>query len=133
MQDRYLQVGESTKRLIAEYEQHGRIIVAYDFDGTVHDYHGVGDTFPMIIQLLKDLREFATFIVYTCSDEERYPEIRAYLSQNGIPFDTINENVITLNHSKSSKLYYNILLDDRAGLRESYQTLKEFLEYMKTR
>ena len=52
-------------------------------------------------------------------------EILAYLSANDIPYDTINEDIISFG---GRKVYYNLLLDDRAGLREVYDLLTRFLK-----
>lgn len=128
MEDRYLKKSSTASRLLEDYKKHGSIIVAYDYDGTVHDYHGVGDTYPRVVGLLRKLRPYCKFIVYTCSPEERYSEIEAYLDKYDIPFDTINRNIVELNNNSNSKLYYNILLDDRAGLSDCVGVLEWFLK-----
>lgn len=128
MEDRYLKISNVVSRLLDEYRKYGSIIVAYDYDGTIHDYHGVGDTYPKVIDLIRKLRPYCKLIVYSCSPEERYQEIEDYLNSNEIPYDTINRNIIELNSSESSKLYYNILLDDRAGLSECVKVLEWFLK-----
>lgn len=131
MEDRYLSRNNAVNRLVDEYHKYGSIIVSYDYDGTVHDYHGVGDTYPRVYKLLRDLRDYARFIVYTCSPSDRYPIIREYLKANDLPFDKINENIVKLNDNPKAKLYYNILLDDRAGLGECVDILEEFLTIIK--
>lgn len=62
-------------------------------------------------------------VVFSASQEERYPYIADYLIQNNIPFDAINEDVLTEKRKPTRKLYYNILLDDRAGLGSAYTAL----------
>ena len=47
--------------------------------------------------------------------------IKEDLKNRKIPFDLINENPLM----KTRKPYYNILLDDRAGLKESFYNLKK--------
>lgn len=131
MNDRYMFHKNVVDRLVREYYQHGVIVVSYDYDGTVHDYHKQGDTYTNIMKLLRDLKPYAKFIVYTCSPYERYDEIGNYLEDYDIPFDTINENIIKLNNNDNAKLYYNILLDDRAGLESAYFALVDFIEIIK--
>ena len=50
--------------------------------------------------------------------------------ENYIPFDAINENPPFFK-SKSRKIYYNELLDDRAGLRESFERLLKLYNEIK--
>lgn len=125
--DFYLNEQNVYNRLEKEYKQFGKIIIAYDFDDTVHDFHKLGHKYDEIINLLKRWKEYAYFIVYTASKEERYNSIKEYLNSYNIPFDEINENIKLKNIPQGKKLYYNILLDDRAGLKESYEVLKKLI------
>lgn len=135
--DMYLDRERAIKRLIKEIERYGKIVVAYDFDGTVHNFHGGNniDDYKKVIDLLRELNRYdvAEFVVYTCSEENRYEYIERYLSENKIPFDYINDvpDELKVKLPKGKKMYYNILLDDRAGLKESYEILKEVLLYIK--
>lgn len=124
--DPFLNIDRVKARLMDEYRRHGQIIVAYDFDDTVFDYHGRGETYTEVAELLRRLSPYARFIVFTSCSEEKNKEIAEYLSENDIPFDAINEDIIT--KFKGRKIYYNILLDDRAGLREVFDTLNWFLK-----
>lgn len=127
MNDPYTSLRRCRVRLNDEYKKHGKIIVAYDFDGTVYDFHGEGYKFPRVIDLIQRVRPYAHLVVYTASKEERFPFIKQYLRDNNIPFDAINETPIGLNVPQGGKLYYNILLDDRAGLESALDTLEYFL------
>lgn len=125
--DYFLNKHNVLDRLEREYFKHKKIIIAYDFDDTVYDFHNKGRSYDNVIALLKSFKNYAYFIVYTASEESRYPAIKKYLIDNDIPFDTINENIPSLNIPKGKKLYYNILLDDRAGLESAYNTLQSLL------
>ena len=46
----------------------------------------------------------------------------------GIVLDSINKNPIPMPYGNHGKIYYNILLDDRAGLGQAYDTLTELLK-----
>ncbi|MEG1311996.1 MAG: hypothetical protein RR942_01195 [Romboutsia sp.] len=124
--DYFLNSDNVYERLKSEYNKHGKLIVAVDFDDTLYDFHNKGRSYDDVIGLLRGLKEHVYIIIYTASKKERYPEIKRYLKENQIPFDTINENIKDINVPKGGKLYYNILLDDRAGLKESYEILNRF-------
>lgn len=118
-------------RLVKEWNQHGKIIIAYDFDNTVYDYHNEGHSYDDVISLLKECKEFGAYlIVFTAKEESEYPEMIHYLNSIELPFDAINEN-LSITPFKGRKIYYNILLDDRAGLSSAYKDLKEALNKMK--
>lgn len=123
--DRYLDDNNVLDRLLREFCTHGEIIVAYDFDNTVFDFHNDGDMYFDVVLLLKKLKKYAKLIVFTASKEGRYEFISNYLLTNEIPYDTINEDII---NAGARKIYYNILLDDRAGLSSAYKTLNKFLD-----
>ena len=129
--DFFLNNGNVTERLINEWRKHGKIIIAYDFDNTVFDYTGVGATFHDVVSLLQECRKYAHFIVFTSCEDKKLPMIEKYLKDNEIPFDTINENLPFIPFT-GRKVYYNILLDDRAGLSSAYEALKEALGVIKS-
>ena len=49
--------------------------------------------------------------------------VEGYLRENNIPYDSINEDPAFIK-IPGKKVYYNILLDDRAGLPSAYKALK---------
>lgn len=120
MQDRYLNQSESIKRLVEDYKKYNNLFIAFDFDNTVYDYHKVGDTFPNLEKLLRFLKSNNfTLILFTGNEGNKLEEIIEYCKNHGYEPNYINDNPIM----KTRKPYYNILLDDRAGLSEAYQTL----------
>lgn len=120
MEDRYLDLHENVNRLVNDYRTHGNIFVAFDFDNTVFDYHSMGDTFPKIENLLLDLKaRGVSLILFTGNEGERLSKIISHCKERGYEPNYINENPIM----KTRKPYYNILLDDRAGLGDTYKTL----------
>lgn len=128
MEDRYLNISECTKRLYNEYLKYNNIFVAFDFDNTVFDYHKVGDTFPKVESLLRELKELGiTLILFTGNEGDKLVNIVEYCKNNGYEPTFINENPIM----DTRKPYYNILLDDRAGLNDAYQTILLTLNFIK--
>lgn len=128
--DYYLRNSNAIKRLTEEWKKKGKIIIAYDFDETVYDFHKKGRTYKNVIELLKRCQKFgAYFIVFTCCGDSEYDKITNYLNQNNLPYDQINENVDFIEYT-GRKVYYNIFLDDRAGLSASYKTLLKTIKIM---
>ncbi len=121
--DYYLNNRNVIARLVKEWKEHGDLIISYDYDNTVFDYGNHGHTYNDVIRLLKRCKKIgAKFIVFTCCGEEKYPDIIKYLNENNIPFDKINENVDGISFG-GSKVYSNLLLDDRAGLQSAFDAL----------
>ena len=111
-------------RLLKEFEQHGKLIIAVDFDNTLFDYHKEGNSYDIVINLLRRLKKIGMeIIIWTGSAKSRYDFIREYLNENNIPFDRINENPVFFK-SDSPKIFYSILLDDRAGLNSACRVLE---------
>ena len=81
-------------------------------------YIGGGNTFS----LLKDLKDSGSF-----------EKIKEYLKNNDIPCDAFNENIDFMMHKYGHmrKVYFNILLDDKAGLGQAYRILKTFLDWVR--
>lgn len=127
----YLNLENQINRLLEDYKKHGKLIVAYDFENTVFDYDKKVIDFSKIIELLRECEKLGFYlIVYTCSGQDKYPFIKNFLDKNNIPYDFINKNIPSIN-STSNKLFYNILLDDRAGLESAYLTLYNTIELIK--
>ena len=128
--DVYLSDYPAIQRLVREWVEHDELIIAYDYDNTVFDYHETGQTFDYMIDLLKRCDKIgAKFIVYSCSPKERHPEMRDYLKSIGLRADYINEPHVELADG-SGKIFFNILLDDRAGLRSAFIVLDRAADVM---
>jgi hypothetical protein len=128
MTDRYLSDKECIDRLLNEWEKYGLLVIAFDFDNCVFDYHDRGDKYDNVIALLRKVKKMGCHLVcFTSCDDSRFPDIKKYLNDNDIPFDSINETPDFIPF-KGRKVYYNILLDDRAGLLSAYTVLNEVAE-----
>lgn len=121
--DYYLNKENTYKRLLEEYEEHNSLVVAYDFDNTVYDFHKKGWKFDDVVNLLRKLKSLNCYLIVFTANEEMEMVVN-YLVENNIPFDGINENPPFFK-STSRKIYYNILLDDRAGLKECFDDLNK--------
>lgn len=112
------------KRLLEEYYKYGKLIVAFDFDNTIYDYHNNGGDYSEVIQLLQDCSKLG-FELVLFTTEEDYDKLLSKIHKVDRILDSFNFRVNSSSiFSKAKKPYYNILLDDRAGLEESYEILK---------
>ena len=128
-QDPFMSKEKVKDRLRNEFKKYGQLIIAFDFDYTVHNFHGEDYTYSFVTELLRGWRPYAKLIVFSASPETRYPYMKEYLDNKGIPFDVINDEVLERNYTR--KIYYNVFLDDRAGLGETAEILFELLEEIK--
>lgn len=125
MTDPYLITSQCAKRLLKEYERHPKLILAVDYDSTVFPYGHPDDTHEHVLSLVKEAQRRGFYIVlFTASAPERFPAMRAFMAAQGITVDSINENPIPLPFGHHGKIYYNLLLDDRAGLGQACETLE---------
>lgn len=131
MQDPFLIPGASYDRLLTEYDKHGSLVVGVDFDGTLHDYHKEGHTYPKLFKLLDDLSSIGcTIIVWTAYPDLNY--VRKFMDENDLPCDGINSDGIGLPWT-SRKPFYSVTLDDRCGLLQTYNELDQLAYTIKNR
>jgi hypothetical protein len=117
-------------RLKQDYLVHKSLFVAFDYDNTVFDFHNQGINYDEIIEILRICKSLGfTLILFTGNEGEKLEVIKQDLKNREIPFDLINENPLM----KTRKPYYNILLDDRAGLKESYNNLKRLIDEIRNK
>lgn len=129
--DEFLKPNAALDRLIYEYKTYGYLCVGYDFDNTVSPFGDSKATYNQVIQLIKDLRAniVCRLVCWTANPNIDY--VTKYLIENEIPYDGINSDGIQVNW-KCRKPIFSALLDDRAGLKETYECLVDFLEIVKT-
>lgn len=112
------------ERLIEQYKKQDKLIIAYDFDDTVkpmycYDCSDVQSTIRKLKQQLN-----AYFIVFTANSD--IEGVKKYLAEYALPYDSINENAPFVPY-KEGKVFYNVLLDDKAGLGEVVNTLEQLV------
>jgi len=115
------------KILSDEWIEHDNIIIGVDFDDTIKPWREDITDHDEVISLLKKAQASnGIIIIYTGSPESRYDEIREYCKRIGIRISKINENVI-VPFGDNRKIYCNIYLDDRSGLKEAMHILDSAL------
>ena len=111
-------------RLEKEWRKYGRIIIACDFDDTVHPWSFKDFEFQQVIDLVIKAQTIgALFVIFTAGKPERFEYMTKFLTEKGIRVDSVNKNPVELPYGNHSKVYANIFLDDRAGLMESLSIL----------
>jgi hydroxymethylpyrimidine pyrophosphatase-like HAD family hydrolase len=116
-------------RLVEQYKKHGKLIIAFDFDDTVFPYSHQVDT-PITRRTRKVLRmakeQGHTLVCFTCRGS--IADVKMYCDFKKISFDYFNDCPLKLGNGK---IFYNILLDDKAGLREALTELETALYTIK--
>ena len=121
MEARYFQNKEIVAKLLEQYKKHQNLIVAIDFDDTIYP-NVLKDTCKQVISLARRISKLGfTIILFTCRENEQLDWAVSLTKALGINVTYVNE-CPTLN---SRKPYYNILLDDKAGLGQAYECLLE--------
>ena len=131
------------------YKEHGNVIVAFDFDNTVFDYHNKGLDFSQVIELLKECENLEfPLICLTSNTGKRVDFIDHYIKEvlginstayKGVNVQAVKEEERTdffipyagCSSDKYTKPYFNILLDDKAGLGDAYRTLRKLVNNIK--
>lgn len=124
MNDPYFDTQTCCERLFNTWSKYGKLIVAFDFDDTIYDYHKKGHRYSRVINLLQRCSDLGfTMILFSCK------ETSAELNNCADHCQIMGINVDYMNYSPilglSRKPFYSILLDDKAGLGQAYQILFE--------
>lgn len=123
------------ERLVNEWLEHDKIIIAVDYDDTIFPWksstQGQCDSRINLIKWCKTIGAY--IMIHTCSDPDRYEEITVYCKSHGLEIDSINKNPIELPYGNSGKPYYNWQLCDRSGLSYAVEVLREAAEEVITR
>lgn len=120
----------ATMRLIEEYNKYKRLIIGFDFDNTIYDYHHNDGNYSEIICVLQMAKKHGFILcLYTTEEDPQKLEPKLdWCRQFGITPDYINESPVM---SKAKKPYFNLLLDDRAGLESAYESLFQLLKFIR--
>lgn len=132
---RFQTVNERVEDLLSRWEKHGALIIAVDFDDTIYNYSK--NPILNFEPLHKLLRECVALknkvVIYTARNKSRWHEVIEFCNDIDLKISGINEDVIPLSEENKTcgKIYYNILLDDKAGLMQAYLILKETIRRIK--
>lgn len=111
-------------RLLSEYDSGREIIIAFDFDDTVYGTYDKNDKHTKVIDILLWAQELGfKLLLFTVREGLELEFAIKYVEGLGLNPTYVNENP----NIKSRKPFFNILLDDRCGLKQSYECLHQFL------
>ena len=117
----------ATTRLLKEHKEHGGLIIAVDFDNTIYDYHAAGADYSEVIDLVKRaIRLEHKIFIFTANQDHDFVIAQCLAIGLGV----LPINTSEMDHLfPSRKPFYNILLDDRAGLASTMVSLTTVLDF----
>lgn len=95
------------------------MIIAIDFDGTIHSgqWPAIGEPLPGAKEAINNLRaEGHYIIIWTCREGQQQTEMVNWLLQQGIGFDRVNDHEprnLTVYGSDSRKVYAHVYINDK--------------------
>lgn len=121
------------ERLVREWKKERKIIISVDYDSTISYWPSIENQEDIeraikLIQLAYAIGAYIT--IFTASDIEKFEEIQSHCEKIKIPVHSINSNPISLPYGNHGKIYYNINLCDRSGLREALDILDQAIDIM---
>jgi hypothetical protein len=120
--------------LINDYKEHGNIIVAFDFDDTIQPSKG-GISCEPVVKLLQVCSALGfTMICYTARTlNSDINMVKDTCKKLNIKCDYVNEESDAIKaereYEHDNKIFYNIFLDDRAGLVSAFEILLGFVNW----
>lgn len=122
----YLSNRKAIERLKKEYREHNNLVIGFDFDDTVFSYQDNVDI-EEVLELIRRCKKIGlTLCLWSTCVRPHEIKYKIELCKHlGIEADYVNESPL---FKGSTKPYFNILLDDRAGLCSAYLILTTVLD-----
>lgn len=125
--DEFLIPNANFKRLYEEYKKYGSLAIGVDFDNTIYDFHKKGYNCDTVIDLIIRAQALGNKI-HIFSANPDHELIKKHCEEKGIIIEGINTGFDL--GWESRKPFYNILLDDRAGLISAVSDLNEMVSVL---
>lgn len=119
-------------QLIDVYEKHGKIIIGVDFDDTVFPFNKSVANINRcneVVEIVRDLKPYSIICLWSVADAQSLVYKEHIMDLYGIKPDYVNDSPLN-KWGECKKVYFNIQLDDKAGLNETLQVLKNFKRYL---
>lgn len=114
-------------KLMEAFNRHGKIVIGVDFDDTFFtNVPELQKRCENVRSLLKEAMPFATICLWTVADPRSLDYKVEIMRLYGIP--TQHPNSSPVEYPQSRKPYFNLLLDDNAGLRSAMGDLRTFID-----
>jgi hypothetical protein len=106
------------------------MVIAVDFDGTIveHEFPDIGPLKEGAIEALMAFKKAGhQIVIWTCRKGEEEKELRQFLTEKQIPFDTINSPVPGFDLS-TRKIYADVYIDDKAlRFKDNWSEIRKML------
>lgn len=122
-------------RLVTEWLKNGKIIIGCDLDDTIIPYNEeLKEHCQKVVDLILECqKEGIIFLINTARSENQLVNIKEQVESLGIEVHGINEmhQEWDKSYGINGKIYANIFLDDRGGIRSAYWDLFETLSIVR--
>lgn len=119
-------------KIVTAYDTHESLIVGVDFDDTVFPFNKTEENIERCQKVVRTLLELKSVLgvdliicLYSVADEQSLVYKEHIMECYGLKPQFINEGPMDKKWN-SKKPFFNILLDDKAGLDSALETLIEF-------
>ena len=123
LSDPYFSTKNCIDRLYSDYLKYKNLVVGFDFDDTIFDHHKKGYRYKQVIGLLRPCKKIGfTMCLYTNERDPENLQVKKKFCEISLGFapDFVNESPLL---QGGGKPFFSILLDDRAGLKQAFDTL----------
>lgn len=127
----FFDVEDTVESLVKRYYHYGSLILAVDFDETIHNsYSDPKKDFTPVHELIREAAKLNfQIVIYTARNEKHFGFIEEFCKEHDLPFThPVNKEVCELPEPTCGKIYYNIFLDDKAGLGQAAEILYKVIE-----
>lgn len=116
------------ERLLNEYRKYDRLIVGIDFDNTIKpiDPNNSCDEIVTLLQRCSQDPKITLCLWSISSNKDEEESKLDYCTKMSIKIDHVGSSPYQI--GSGPKQFFNILLDDRAGLESAYYNLKYVLD-----
>lgn len=111
-------------------QNHDKIIVGVDFDDTIFSLSSdvyIEKRCKEVRELIKRIKSFSIICLYTIADSQSLQYKLALMEEWGIFPDYVNCSPVVLSEDKP---YFNVLLDDKAGIEQVIEELNKLINIL---
>jgi hypothetical protein len=122
-------------RLVTEWLKNGKLIIGCDLDDTIIPYNDeLKEHCQKVVDLILECqKEGIIFLINTARSERQLKTAKEQVGKLGIEVHGVNQMHPEWDkpYGMNGKIYANIFLDDRGGIKSTYWDLSEVLSIVK--
>ena len=122
-------------RLVTEWLKNGKLIIGCDLDDTIIPYNDeLKEHCQKVVDLILECqKEGIIFLINTARSERQLETAKEQVEKLGIEVHGVNQMHPEWDkpYGMNGKIYANIFLDDRGGIKSTYWDLSEVLSIVK--